>query len=136
MPGGMYGGKKKIDYLMRIIAIIHAIIVTVMAYFGCFTMCDEPGANIFTSRQCLLTPKLFHAVAAIITIGYLTFDFVMTILIHENTTLIYQTYAHHIAGAVSFYSALVLRPNLPTAFVIGAVANQFTEISTPFMNFR
>lgn len=141
LPGEKQGhsnftSKKRVDYLTRVIAIWHGIIVTVLAFFGCFYLCDNPQASIFTDMQCLLTPKLYHVISASITIGYLTFDFLATFLFnHENNALTYQTYAHHVAGIVSFYSALVLRPS-SSAFIIGTVANQFTEISTPFMNFR
>jgi len=44
-----------------------------------------------------------------------------------------QTYVHHIFGISSFYFALLLENS---ATLTGAVANQFTEISTPFLHFR
>ena len=70
------------------------------------------------------------------TIGYLSFDFVMTFLFnHENNSLTYQTYFHHIAAILSFYCALVLKPNT-SPLIICAITAQLTEVSTPFMNLR
>jgi hypothetical protein len=125
--------KERIEYTLRVVAIIHAILVTFLSYYGMFGMCDT---NFFSSDYCRLTPKVYHVLAAILTIGYLLQDLIMvTLFTHENTTLIYQTYAHHYAGIIAFYFALVLRP-VGSPVLLGAIANQFTEISTPFMNFR
>lgn len=125
--------KERIEYTLRVVAIIHATLVTFLSYYGMFGMCDT---NFFASDYCRLTPKVYHVLAAILTIGYLLQDLIMvTLFTHENTTLIYQTYAHHYAGIIAFYFALVLRP-LGSPVLLGAIANQFTEISTPFMNFR
>lgn len=136
MKGHLFFGKPQVDYLTRVIAIIHATIVTVIAYYGCFYYCDDPKSSIFTDSHCRNSPKLIHVLSCIFTIGYLSFDFLMTLLFnHENHSLTFQTYAHHVAGILSFYAALVLRPH-SSPFLMGAVANQFTEISTPFMNLR
>lgn len=86
----IFTGKKRVDYMTRVIAIWHAIVVTVLAYFGCFHLCDNPQSTIFTDMQCLLTPKLYHVISATFTIGYLSFDFLATALFnHENNTLTY-----------------------------------------------
>jgi TLC domain len=136
MPLPMFTSKKRVDYLTRVVAIIHAALVTIFAYYGVFHLCEDPSKSVFTSQECLLTPKLFHVLSAVVTIGYLSFDLIATLVFnHENNTLTYQTYAHHVAGIVSFYAALVCKPQT-SVFLIGAVANQFTEISTPFMNLR
>lgn len=42
---------------------------------------SEGGANIFNSQACLGNPSMFHAYTVTITIGYLTFDFLLTLLI-------------------------------------------------------
>ena len=53
-------------------------------------MCDDPKKNIFNDYKCLTTPKIYHVYCAIITIGYLSFDFAATLLFnHENNTLTY-----------------------------------------------
>jgi len=40
--------KKKADYLSRCVAMIHAILATVLAFVGCFCLCQKEGENIFT----------------------------------------------------------------------------------------
>ncbi|TNV76592.1 hypothetical protein FGO68_gene15160 [Halteria grandinella] len=136
LPLPHFTSKKRVDYLTRVIAILHALLVTALAYYGIFHLCDDNKQSILSSRQCLTTPKLFHLLSAIITIGYLSFDLLATASFnHENNPLTYQTYMHHVAGIVAFATALVLRVQ-GSPFLIGAIANQFTEISTPFMNLR
>lgn len=56
-------GKKRVEYVARVIAIIHATVVTIIAYFGCFHYCDDPTKTIFTDRQCYLTPKNLHVIS-------------------------------------------------------------------------
>ena len=112
--------KERVEYTLRVVAIIHATLVTFLSYYGMFGMCDT---NFFTTDYCRLTPKVYHVLAAILTIGYLLQDLIMvTLFTHENTTLIYQTYAHHYAGIIAFYFALVLRP-LESPTLLGAIAN-------------
>ena len=74
--------------------------------------------------KCMITPKLYHGLSALFTIGYLCFDLFMTSVFNHDpgSALSYQTYAHHIAGIISFYTALVLRPST-SPIVICAVAN-------------
>ncbi len=87
LPKPMLTHKKRVDYNTRVVAIIHAAIVTVLAYYGCFVIC-EGGQNIFTSWECMSKPKVFHVLSAIITIGYLSFDLMATAcFVHENNTL-------------------------------------------------
>ena len=133
LPKPQLTSRERVDYIARVVAIIHATLVTIFSYYGMFHMCD---ANFFTSETCRHTPKVFHVLSAIFTIGYLLQDLiVITLFKHDNTTLTYQTYAHHYAGIIAFYFSLVLRP-LGSPILLGAIANQFTEISTPFMNIR
>ncbi len=52
--------KKRADYLSRWNAIVHAVVVTGLAYIGCFHMCDQREESIFTDYQCLVSPKNYH----------------------------------------------------------------------------
>lgn len=136
LPLPMFTSKKRVDYLTRVVAIIHAALVTALAYYGMVSYCEEPSKNILTSRKCLTTPRVYHLLSAVVTIGYLSFDLVMTLAFnHESNKLTYQTYLHHVAGITAFSTALILRVQ-GSPYLMGAIANQFTEISTPFMNLR
>lgn len=97
---------------------------------------SEPSEeNIFTSQRCYTEPKIFHAHTLTITIGYLIFDFVLcAFVVKDFTALGYQTYFHHIGAITSFLLVLFLDNH--GAYLITAIGNQFTEISTPFMHFR
>lgn len=117
--------------MTRIIAIIHAILVTIIAAYSCFYLCPIFGED----DRCRFQTLSYHALSALITIGYLLFDLLATLFFnHHETVLTYQTYAHHVAGILAFYTALLFQRESP--FLMGAIANQFTEISTPFMNLR
>eukprot|EP00347_Sterkiella_histriomuscorum_P001061 403373482 len=130
----MMNNKQRAQYIDAYIAIIHAIAVTFLAFIGIFMTCDKRDSHMLNDQDCLRNPKNFHQFSALVTIGYLVFDFfVCAILIRDNTSLQYQTYAHHIIGASAFYMALVMENNVPLS---AAIINQFTEISTPFLNLR
>jgi len=78
---------------------------------------------------------MFHAHTLTITIGYLMFDFVLcAFVIKDFTPLGYQTYFHHLGASATFILALLLDNH--GAYIITAMSNQFTEISTPFMHIR
>lgn len=80
LPKPNYISRKRVDYLTRVIAILHAALVTVFAYYGCFIMC-----NIFSDPEFIVKPKNFHVLSTIVTIGYLTFDLLATgIFNHES----------------------------------------------------
>ena len=55
-------------------------------------------------------------------------------VVKDFTALGYQTYFHHIGAITSFLLVLFLDNH--GAYLITALGNQFTEISTPFMHFR
>ena len=89
LPGPKFTNSKRVDYLTRIGAIIHAILVTLIAAHACFYSCDS-GKSIFQDDECRLQPKVYHALSALVTIGYLAFDFIATLLFnHSNTLLTY-----------------------------------------------
>ena len=78
---------------------------------------------------------MYHAHTLTITIGYLIFDTVLcAFFVKDFSPLGYQTYFHHLAATSSFL--LVLFLDVHGAYLITALGNQFTEISTPFMHFR
>ena len=63
------------------------------------------------------------------------YDYVLcAIVVKDFTPFGYQTYFHHTAAISSFLFVLVLDNH--GAYVITAIGNQFTEISTSFMNIR
>ena len=135
LPGSKFTSSKRVDYLTRLVAILHAFLVTFIAFHASFFSCDS-NLTIFQDDLCRLEPKNYHALSALLTIGYLLFDLLATSLFnHQSNLLTYQTYAHHIAGITAFYFSLIVKP-FGSPYLMGALANQFTEISTPFMNIR
>ncbi len=51
---------KKLEYVGRLTASLHAVIVTVTSTLGCFFMCDDSTKTIFNSQECYVQPKMFH----------------------------------------------------------------------------
>lgn len=133
LPRPFLISRERTDYQARVIAIIHATLVTILAFIGMYSYCDE---SFFTSHECRHHPRVYHVLASIVTVGYLLQDLIVIALFRHATSAIQlQTYAHHVAAIAGFYTALVLRPQ-GSPFLLAAIANQFTEISTPFMNIR
>lgn len=84
----MMDSKKQAEYIGRYVAIIHGIIVTFLAYIGIFMLCNIEGSNILTDYECLSNPKNFHQFSALITVGYLIYDFfVCLILMRDYSSL-------------------------------------------------
>ena len=92
-----------------------------------------PEKYLYESEQCLLHPLNFSAYFLMITIGYMIYDFIACILfLHENTTIMWQTYFHHIVGIIGF-SCVVLAGGF--VLTIGS-ASLFIEISNTFLSFN
>lgn len=126
---------KKLDYIARVTSSLHAIIVTVTSTIGCFYMCDDTSKTIFTSMQCLNTPKIYHAYTTQITTGYLTFDFILSVCVLKDfSSLGMQTLFHHVTAGGGFFLASII--DHQSAYLILCLANQHTEISAPFMHLR
>ena len=89
LPSPRWTSSKRVDYLTRVVAIAHAVMVTVVAAHASFYSCNT-GQSIFADDACRLQPKNYHALSALLTIGYLLFDFCATLLFnHTNTMLTY-----------------------------------------------
>ena len=52
--------KKKADYLSRWVAILHGFVAAILAFVGCFCLCEREDESIFTDYECLITPKNLH----------------------------------------------------------------------------
>ena len=126
--------KDKCEYISRINGILHAILATILAYFGVFQLCANPSETIFSDAECMNSPKIFHGYSAVFTIGYLVYDFiVMLVIVRDFTQLGMQQYLHHIVAVTGFSFAIMTKQNIA---LTGCILNQFTEISTPFINIR
>ena len=51
LPGPKFTGAKRVDYLTRVVAIVHAIAVTLIATHACFYSCDS-GRSILSDDDC------------------------------------------------------------------------------------
>eukprot|EP00347_Sterkiella_histriomuscorum_P012443 403368553 len=126
--------QKKADYVGRHISILHAILVSFLAFYGTFQYCEKEGSTTFTDRECFERPKQLHEAQVLITCGYFTFDFFVTLLlINDFTPLGFQTYLHHIIGMLSYYVALVSPYKQGLSLAVGIT---LVEVSSPFMHYR
>eukprot|EP01080_Neovahlkampfia_damariscottae_P007994 gene7994-12459_t len=115
--------KDKMDWHSRIVSCIHAIIATIMAT-ACFKYEYETLflGNLFGDNQW----KELFGITVALTSGYLFADFWV---VYQQGDFLMML--HHIGGGVGLFIAIVTQKG---AFF--TVLFCFTEISTPFMNFR
>ena len=72
-------------------------------------MCDVQEHSVFNDYQCLVSPKNYHQSAALVTIGYLSYDMCLLLFfVRDYSALSYQTYIHHIFAISAFYIALIV----------------------------
>lgn len=121
-------------YISKILSILHAVFVCVLSFYAMIYLCENPNNTIFSDSDCLNSPKVFHRFSALITIAYLIQDLIaMIFLCRDFTPLGYQFMLHHVTAISSFSLALYTEHNI---ILTAAIINQFTEISTPFLNLR
>jgi hypothetical protein len=69
-----------------------------------------------------MQPKMFHSYSSAITVGYLTFDLVLSVFILKDfTALGLQTLFHHLTAASGFFFAMIV--NTPGGYLMLAVGN-------------
>ena len=86
--------KKKADYVGRYISIVHALIVSYVAFIGTFSYwyvyhfykltclnSDDSTQTVMSSQHCLNNPKQLHEGMTLLTCGYFTFDFIVTLFL-------------------------------------------------------
>eukprot|EP00347_Sterkiella_histriomuscorum_P009752 403340025 len=124
--------EKKADYVSRIVANIHAVISTTLAFMIIFCTCDK-GISFIVSDECLMHPSKFHSYVMVLSCGYLIYDtLVCFFLIKDKSGIMLQTYIHHILGLIGgFGSVFAGYCNTPISS-----SSLITEISTPFVNYR
>ena len=95
-------------------------------------VCDG-GKTVFNSHECINTVRNVHIWATIHTCGYFITDFLwLYFIIEGRTSLDYQTYAHHIVAATTFYQTLYFMDFC----VVFGVMLLFIEASTVFVSAR
>jgi len=104
----------------------------VLSTLAMFYVCGE-GNTVFNSDECLSTPRNIHIWTLLHTTGYFITDFfVQYFLVQGRAAIDYQTYAHHIIGAVTFYQTLYFMNYM----VVFGVMLVFQEISTTYVALR
>merc|ERR1719232_114902 len=124
--------RKRVEYRTYIVSPVHALLSVILSVTAMFWICGE-GKTVFNDDHCFNTPRYIHIWALLNTCGYFIQDFFWIAFIVQGTTsLDYQTYAHHIIGALTFYQTLYFMDFM----VVFGVMLLFTEISTIFVSIR
>jgi hypothetical protein len=65
---------------------------------------------------------MFHSYSSALTVGYLTFDFILSaFILRDFTSLGLQTIFHHLTAASGFFLAMIV--NTPGGYLMLAVGN-------------
>ena len=124
--------KGKALYLSYVQSSIHALVSCLLATIGMFFVCGD-GKNVFNSDSCINTPKYIHIWALLHSTSYFIYDFLVQWFIVEGSAPIdYQTYAHHLVAAGTFYQTLYFMDFM----VVFGVMLLFIEVSTIFVSVR
>ena len=124
--------RQKALYRSYVVSPIHAFTAVILATIGMFFVCGD-DKNVFNDDVCLNTPRYIHIWALLHTTGYFIHDFYIQYFVVGGTSALdYQTYAHHIIGAVTFYQTLYFMDFM----VVFGVMLLFTEISTTYVSMR
>jgi len=112
----------------------HVAILVLVVYFLINSECEDSYPLIFfyddvcfynLDRNCVMT--------ALVTCGYLTYDFLLlSLFFTKERPITYQTIGHHIVGGIVLICAL------NTGYSMGALAtcSLVCEISSVFLNYR
>ena len=121
--------EKRCEYRTYVISPVHAIVATLLSTIAMLYICGE-GRTVFNNDACMDTTRYIHIWALLHTCGYFLVDFIfLYFVVKGNTTLDYQTYAHHLVAVTTFYQTLYFM-HFMTVF---GVMLLFIEISTPFL---
>ena len=94
---------KRTEYRTYIISIIHAFGAVFLATISMWYICGD-GKTVFNTDECMNTVRYVHIWALLHTCGYFISDFFfLFFVIKGNSTLDYQTYAHHLVAVFTFY---------------------------------
>lgn len=91
------------------------------------------GKTVFNNDECMNTVRYVHIWAMLHTCGYFLNDFFwLWFVVKGDSTLDYQTYAHHLIATTTYYQTLYF---MDFMCVFGCIL-LFIEISTPFTCMR
>ena len=130
---GVLPREKVAEYHSRVISNLHAAMSCVNAYISLFHLCNE-GETIFTSDSCLMNPHRFQYLSIAFSAGYILHDTCACLFLIKglSTPLMKETLVHH---AFVLFGSIAAIYSGHMMITIG-VASYFTEISTPFVNYR
>merc|ERR1712110_519322 len=124
--------RARVEYRSYICSPIHALLSVGLSMIAMFWICGH-GKTVFNDDQCFNTPRYIHIWALLNTCGYFIVDFFWLAFIVQGTSALdYQTYAHHIIGAATFYQTLYFMDFM----VVFGVMLLFTEVSTTYVAIR
>lgn len=124
--------KKRTEYRAYIVSPIHAIGAVILSTLAMFFICGD-GKTVFNNDECMNTVRYVHIWALLHTCGYFIVDFFfLYFVVKGDSTLDYQTYAHHIIATTTYYQTLYFFDGL---CVFGCIL-LFIEISNPFTCLR
>ena len=66
--------QSKREYSSRIMGEIHGWLVSPMSFYVCFYTCDDPTQSIFSSDECVMTPKRIQLYIMAFSGSFITYD--------------------------------------------------------------
>ena len=119
-------------YRSYICSPIHAMTACFLATIAMFFICGG-NKTVFNDNECLNTVRYIHIWALLHSTGYFIHDlYVQWVEVGGTSPIDYQTYAHHIIAAGTFYQTLYFM----NFMVVFGVMLLFTEISTTYVAMR
>ena len=125
--------KNKREYHSRNVTDFHACISGPLALYSCFSVCDDPSQNIFSSYECIMKPQKAQLYLIAISAGYVTYDlwlclFELGYTMKKGGDFI----VHHIVGWLGAVAVLV-SGRFNVALSCGQLVSELTGF---FMNNR
>ena len=111
----------------------HVLIVPIALYTMRNSECEGSYPYMYLSdKQCFYTPDSGCVKANLVTLGYLSYDFILYKFFMPPNDLNFQTTMHHVFGVLGLGSGLLLGFGMPCSQNIALLC----EISTFFLNYR
>mmetsp|Transcript_2369 Transcript_2369/g.1701 ORF Transcript_2369/g.1701 Transcript_2369/m.1701 type:complete len:154 (-) Transcript_2369:393-854(-) len=94
--------RQRADFLSRINANLHAVIVTIWAVVAAFNTCEEGVVPFYYDFKCFDKPTSIHFKLVSFSLGYFWYDFIICVFkIRDYSALGLQTIIHHFMAIVS-----------------------------------
>lgn len=123
----------KKEYYVRIISTAHGLIAAPIAFYQLLYACEKPDETIFSSFECINTPKPIYVYLVLCSSSYILADLYWTAFVFKYTGWeLYEYLWHHLMVFIACITSLIL-----SGFALSLSAMVLiVEISNIFMNLR